>query len=148
MIEEKIDLFSITDLDVALCIPTNGYVTREGKATMGAGVALQAKKLYPQCVDILGALLSVNGNVVQRFWIQPILVAFPTKHYWKDKSDLELIKKSANGLVELANVSQTIRKFYLPRPGCGLGGLNWEGEVRPLIEPILNNDKFVITDWT
>lgn len=33
----------------------------------------------------------------------------------------------------------------IPRPGCGSGGLQW-ATVRPVIEPILESDRYVIVD--
>ena len=47
------------------------------------------------------------------------------------------------------NIMDSIRRyenFYhiaIPRPGCSNGGLNWEIDVKPIIEPLLD-DRFII----
>ena len=70
------------------------------------------------------------------------IIIFPTKNHWKDKSNLELIKRSAEELKILAKIFNT-EKFVLTWPGCGNGGLTKE-EVRPIIEGILPDNIFVI----
>lgn len=61
------DLFSFTkDEADAICITTNGWVTRGGLAVMGRGVALLASRRWPGVVEIVGRAISRNGHVVQR----------------------------------------------------------------------------------
>jgi hypothetical protein len=55
------NLFDQTNAD-AICIPTNGYVKKNGYAVMGAGVALDACKRWPGIDDSLGILLYNMGN--------------------------------------------------------------------------------------
>src|ERR1700733_12483098 len=82
--------------DTAICITTNGDVTKDGRCVMGAGTAKVARDMFPGCDKSLGTLIKEKGNIVQPFWINPVLIAFPTKHSaWDATSDIELIKKSA-----------------------------------------------------
>jgi hypothetical protein len=60
---------------------------------------------------------------------------------WKAKSDLALIKHSAEELVELTDEMKW-KKVCLPRVGCGHGELSWQS-VYDLINPILD-DRFHI----
>ena len=39
-----------------------------------------------------------------------------------------------------------ITRVYMPMPGCSNGRLDWTTQVRPLIEPLLD-DRFVIADY-
>jgi hypothetical protein len=140
------------------CITTNGTVKRNGCGVMGRGCALEATQRYPDIAEVLGDLLSHEGNHVHELgysikhsdetrpkkyaWD---LISFPVKHNWREKADLGLIHRSAEELVELIdrkpdNYNLTI---VVPRPGCGNGQRDWESEVKPLIEPILD-DRFVI----
>jgi hypothetical protein len=91
-------------------IPTNGvFVTRRGGTTlavMGAGVARQARDRYPGLVRSFGKLLKTHGNRVHVVdlggkWddYSKFLITFPTKHHWRDPSDLRLIETSAEQLV-------------------------------------------------
>lgn len=70
------------------------------------------------------------------------VVSFPTKEHYADFSPLWLIGRSAIELVALTDKMRW-RTVCLPPPGAGLGGRNWLKEVKPLIEPILD-DRFII----
>jgi len=60
---------------------------------------------------------------------------------WKAKSDIALIKHSAEELVELTN-TQGWKKVCLPRVGCGAGEMDWH-EVYDLLKEHLDN-RFII----
>lgn len=132
----------ITD-DCAVCVTTNGMVKRNGHAVMGAGIAKQANELF-HCSQTLGQLLTQHGNHV--FDLGPAarsgpfyrLFSYPTKHDWRNPSDPALVKQSARELVALVN-KMNIKTCYLPPVGCGLGGLNWNQQVKPMLESILDN---------
>ena len=148
MIERVGDIFNQTDAD-ALCVTTNGIVNNGGALVMGAGVAFQFKKRWPDLPYVFGDYVSKFGNHVYatmgclpKKWI----VSFPTKHHWRAKSDLKLIEQSAKELVVFADKEPTVKKVYLPRPGAGLGELNWEMQVKPAIINILD-DKFIILSF-
>lgn len=140
------NIFAIpTKRNEAVCITTNGVVKRDGKAVMGAGIAKQANDLY-LLDEELGTHLQSAGNVPYIFAKKGRgnchLISFPTKLNWRDPSRLDLIKRSAELLVELVT-RRNITTCYLVPPGCGLGKLDWETQVKPVLEPILD-DRFVI----
>lgn len=122
------------------CITTNGIVKADGRLVMGAGVALEAVKRFPDLNRRLGAWIKLYGN--RPFYcIKTNLVSFPTKHHWKDKSDLKLIVESARLVVALTD-KFGFQSVALPRPGCGMGGLSWL-TVKTELQPILD-DRFIV----
>jgi O-acetyl-ADP-ribose deacetylase (regulator of RNase III) len=119
---------------------TNGIVTKDGLLVMGAGVAKQAKERYPHLPAALGRMVKALGN--RPFLMEAEgLISFPTKHNWRDQSDVELIRRSAVKVVDLVDRVRA-RSVAMPRPGCGLGNLDW-ADVKKVIGPILD-DRFVV----
>lgn len=138
----------------ALCVTTNGIVKSDGHAVMGAGIAKQANDML-HLSEKLGGYIKQYGNrafnlgVYQRDYINQPLVhftvfSFPTKHHYKEDSDINLICQSAEQLVEMCN-KFGIHKCYLTPPGCGCGHLNWEQTVKPWLSMILD-DRFIVVD--
>jgi hypothetical protein len=124
------------------CITTNGCVNNRGEAIMGRGCALEAKQRFPELPRRMGELLNLHGNRVMRLGHD--LASFPTKHHWRDKSDLALIRQSAEQIAILADKFGYLH-VLIPRPGCNNGRLTWE-EVRPVIAPFLNHRFTIITN--
>lgn len=119
-----------------VCITTNGMVKLNGECVMGRGNALQATQKVPGIAKELGSLIKEQGNMVTLLDEGRIL-AFPVKKLWMLKADLALIAESARLLGVMAReMADTM--FYLPRPGCGNGGLEWE-QVRPMLEGLPGN---------
>ena len=133
-----------TTPEIALCVTTNGMVKANGQAVMGAGMAKAFTIIYPQLLVILGQRLACGGNQVHYLLTQNNvhILSFPTKHHWRDASDLSLIENSARTLAELA-ILKPYCTFILTRPGCGLGCLSWSA-VRNSIATILPDNCWVI----
>lgn len=171
MILKTCDIWDMYDDGKTICITTNGSIKQNGAAVMGRGVAGQAKKRVWGLDIVLGKLLAKNGNVVQRIFPREQIFAFPVKPAWAvcrwDKSNIvehmqakykpgwsvpgwastasiELIEQSAHQLTLLRGLGH-FDEIYLPRPGCGAGGLIWD-----LVEPIFEDfgDWLVIVDRT
>lgn len=134
----------------AVCVLTNMTVA-DGKLIMGGGQARQARTKFPTLPESWGQYYENRGNLGANvvatqfqegnpYW----LVSFPTKVHPSEDSTLELIETSAHTLVEITDF-QGWKKVVLPRPGCGLGSLVWP-DVRPVIEPILDDRFIVITN--
>lgn len=123
------------------CVTTNGIVSR-GCLIMGAGVALQAKQRFPDLPKKLGVWVRKYGN---RPFICPEekLITFPTKHSWRDDSDLDLIVDSARKIVQITD-KYSLDKVFMTRPGCGNGGLNWIN-VSAAISGVFD-DRFVVLE--
>ena len=106
---------------------------------MGAGLALQFKKLYPANFT---AYQRACGNkqvrpgqcFVHASTSTPpeYIINFPTKRHWKDPSRMEDVQAGLKDLVGIIR-SNNIQSIAIPPLGAGLGGLKWR-EVRALIE--------------
>ena len=102
-----------------ICVTTNGIVMQNGKAVMGAGIAKFVRDSFPDVDSKLGDFISKYGNRVFNLGTHEFegkqfrLISFPTKNDWKDKSDLNLIEKSANELVSISDKFD-LDKIYLP----------------------------------
>lgn len=135
-----------------LCITTNGVIKKDGSAVMGKGIALTADERFGISAD-LGRLLKEYKNHVfdmgmrtdSKTGRQVHIVTFPTKHHWKDDSDINLVKQSIQELVELCD-RKGYTKCYTTAPGCALGHLDWETQVKPLMDAAMD-DRFIVADW-
>lgn len=143
----KKDIWDLLEEGWHVVIPTNGHVNSDGQAVMGRGLAYQCNKLIKGMSIALGKLIKAHGNHVFLFDRQKI-ITFPTKHFWRDNADLELIKESCIKLKVLMETRPTI-KVAMPKVGCGNGKLTWE-QVAPIIQEILSSkfsqDRFMIVD--
>lgn len=117
------------------------------KAVMGAGIAKEALDKFPGLDYNLGSHLRIFG--VRFVCLDQIgLIIFPTKYHWKEKSSLDLIEQSCKQLKEYMNPpweyrQNQIKSIVIPRPGCGLGKLDWETEVKPIMEKYFGDDERV-----
>lgn len=135
-----------TGLYDGMCITTNGVVKQDGACVMGRGCALEIRKYVEGIEFDLGDMITNYGNYVFELGNMPLkhtadhiveIFSFPTKHNWKDKSDIKLIILSAKMLMNTIEV-KGLKSVLLPRPGCGNGGLNWSA-VKYAIAPILDH---------
>lgn len=107
---------------------------------MGKGIAADFKKYYPdmfveykrRCLNnelMIGDLFLYKTS---NKWI----LNFPTKKHWRSPSKVEYIEIGLKKLVEKASRLQ-ITDIAMPKLGCGNGGLDWENEVKPIVEKYL-----------
>jgi hypothetical protein len=117
-----------------LIFTSNANLKKDGTSVMGKGIAKEVADRFPEIPKYLAAMIKVTGNVVHclgTFYTKETfyrIYSFPTKHNWWEKSDLSLIEQSAKQLLEIDFLLND--EVYLPRVGCGNGGLEWE-EVKP-----------------
>lgn len=144
MLEVKGNIWDFWSPSTPICIPTNKVVKDNGDLVMGAGLALEATKrmLGTTARDFGDACLQSDGKVCLFSNDNMPIVAFPTKNHFKDKSSIEILEKSLGELWYLVTHLK-FDKWYLPRIGCGLGGLSWEKEVKPWLEKFDFQDKLV-----
>ena len=118
---------------------------------MGAGIAKDFKERYPDMFDRYQVLCSTNKLNVGQLWLYKTqdkwILGFPTKKHWRDPSKIEYIeaglKKPKDSYRE-----KEITSIAFPKLGCGLGGLNWETQVQPLMDYYLGQieaDVFIYT---
>ena len=128
------DLFAI-DADV-LVNPVNTV------GVMGAGLALEFKKRYPQVYEQYRAACKLGNVKLGRIYVlrdgATLIAHLPTKRHWRDVSTLgdvgDGLADLAVFLRQLARQEQSKRLVVgLPAVGCGLGGLAWP-DVRKVTE--------------
>lgn len=118
---------------------------------MGAGIALEFKNRFPYMFKEYKQLIKnndlhigypryVKSSEDSDVWI----CLFPTKIHFSNKSCIEYIEK---GLMKTAIIAKINNNSYsFPKLGCGCGGLNFEKEVKPLVEKHLydlQNDIYI-----
>jgi len=140
------DLWDTSD-DSAILIPTCGIVqygaSGDRRLVMGAGVAHDAvKRTTPQLQRRWGNHVNAHGNVPSIYEWRPLLVSFPTKHDWRNKSDSQLIEKSAR-IIAAMSALKDCPEIRFPAVGCGLGGLRLDF-VLPILERYFTDDRFVL----
>lgn len=160
------DLFDQIEKSDAICIATNCSIVQDnGEASnpMGGGCAGAAARRWSELPVVYGALLACTPHVpvimgyVNRddaddyIYIDQVpeqnvdwcaIVAYPTMHSIMEPASLDLVIRSAKLLTEMAN-THGWKSVVVPRPGAGIGGLDWETEVKPAIEDILD-DRFIL----
>lgn len=121
---------------------------------MGKGIALQFKNKYPHMFTLYKSacnkgLLKNGGDI----WIYdlteflpfkdittncPKILCFATKEDWRNPSKIEWLEKGLKTFVEHYK-DWKIDSIAFPKLGCNNGGLNWEIQVKPLMEKYLND---------
>lgn len=105
---------------------------------MGRGIAYQFKLHYPEnnkeyvraCRD--GELYIGSIHSYREKDCEKLIVNFPTKNKWREKSQISYIRTGLDLLVSLVK-KENIQSIAMPALGCGNGGLDWN-EVKPVIE--------------
>ncbi|MCC6611039.1 MAG: macro domain-containing protein, partial [Burkholderiales bacterium] len=111
---------------------------------MGRGVALQFKNAFPENFKAYAAACKREQVHPGRMFVfetgqltpPRYIINFPTKRHWRGKSRIEDIDAGLAALVAEIR-ARRIRSIALPPLGSGLGGLDWQAEVRPRIEAAL-----------
>ena len=150
------DIFDLCTMipKCAICVTTNGMIKNNGHAIMGAGVAKDFATRYPHLPQLLGTYLTQYENRV--FYLGTVemenpstkekcqvgMFSFPTKHDWRNNSDINLIKTSCKQLKEVT------QKFgfdtvLLPAPGVTNGKLSYDKVVRPAIASLLDEHFYI-----
>lgn len=142
MQEQEGDLWRFHEQGEWVAVTTNGQRKSNDEAVMGAGVALQAARRHPKLPRRLGKQLKTYGNRLFVFRDLRVMT-FPTKDHWKHSSDPKLIQTSAWQLM-VALGKFEIDQIYIPRPGCGLGNLDWS-DVRQLLMPLFDGRVIVLS---
>jgi hypothetical protein len=116
-------------------------ITTNTVGVMGRGIALEAKKRFPEMYRHYHWLCEHGLHEVGRpdLWVSPDgdkkLLLFPTKRHWRNPSQLEWIEWGLEYLVREGDcfpLSQIERLAMIPL-GCSNGGLNYDMDVKPMI---------------
>lgn len=109
---------------------------------MGKGISAEFKAHYPEMFAQYETHCR-NGDLTPgRLFLYKTphkwIVNFPTKQHWRSAARLETIEAGLQKFVG-TYADQGFTSVSFPMLGTGSGGLNWENEVRPLMEAYLGS---------
>lgn len=119
---------------------SNSKILVNTVGVMGKGIASDFKRIYPKMFEEYKALYDAKKFDIGELFLYKTqnkwILNFPTKKHWKSPSKIEYIEK---GLIELINKANELKlnDIAMPKLGCGNGGLDWETQVKPLVEKYL-----------
>lgn len=127
--------FSLFDSPCKVLVNTVNTV-----GVMGKGIAKEFKDIYPEMFAEYQSLCERGLIDIGNLWIYATphkrVLNFPTKKHWRSPSKPEYLEA---GLEKFARIYQDARiaSVSFPMLGCGNGELDWEDQVRPLMERYL-----------
>ena len=111
------------------------------QGVMGKGIALQFKQLFPEMFRAYRSLCERGEIEIGSLWLyrteHKSVLCFPTKREWRLPSKLEYVEAGLRSLLRTYEIAN-IHSIALPALGCGNGGLDFESQVRPLMERYLS----------
>jgi len=107
---------------------------------MGKGIALKFKRIYPEMFEAYRNLCERDELQIGQLFLYKTsnkwILNFPTKKHWRNPSKAEYIEAGLKKLRErYPELGMTSIAF--PELGCGNGELNFETQVKPLMEQYL-----------
>ena len=117
------------------------------RGVMGKGIALRFKKIYPEmfrqyrdhCEQKLFSIGKLSLYKTPHKWI----LNFPTKEHWRNPSRVEYIEAGLQKF-QASCVEIGVASIAFPMLGCGNGELDFESQVKPLMERYLGNLSFTV----
>ncbi len=107
---------------------------------MGRGIALEFKKLYPEMYREYRTLCEQRQFEIGMLWLYKSpnkwVLNFPTKKHWRYPSRVNYIELGLEKFVK-TYAKFGIHSVAFPALGCGNGQLDFETQVRPLLEKYL-----------
>lgn len=107
---------------------------------MGKGIAKTFKQIYPEMFALYQRYCEEGQLEVGKLFLYKTphkwVLNFPTKENWRQPSEPEYVERGLQKFVETYAI-KGITSVAFPELGCGNGGLDWEGVVRPLMERYL-----------
>jgi O-acetyl-ADP-ribose deacetylase (regulator of RNase III) len=109
---------------------------------MGKGIAKTFKSIYPEMYEEYrqwceSGELSIGSLFLYRTAHKWVL-NFPTKRHWRQASRLADIAAGLDTFCQ-TYADEGITSIAFPQLGCGNGGLDWERQVRPVMERSLGS---------
>lgn len=109
---------------------------------MGKGIAKEFKHIYPEMFDAYQHACESGdlriGTLMLHRHIRKSVLNFPTKRHWRSPSRVEDIEAGLKKFTA-SYEEYGISSIAFPQLGCGNGELDWESQVRPLMERHLGN---------
>jgi len=107
---------------------------------MGKGIAKDFKTIYPDMFKEYQKHCETGQLTIGKLWLYKTpfkwILNFPTKTTWKQPSKVEYIEEGLKAFAR-GYYAKKITSIAFPALGCGNGELNWETQVRPLMEKYL-----------
>lgn len=107
---------------------------------MGKGIAAEFKQRYPEMYKEYKNLCNTGRLKIGTLHVyrtpNKIIVNFPTKKHWRARSQVEYIEKGLKKFVK-RYMDFGISSISFPQLGCGHGELDWDNQVKPVMEKIL-----------
>ena len=107
---------------------------------MGRGIAKDFKGIYPEMFRQYQVLCEKNWFDVGKLWLYKTpnkwILNFPTKRHWRSPSRPEYVEAGLKKFIQTYH-QYGITSISFPLLGCGNGELDWETQVRPLMERYL-----------
>lgn len=104
---------------------------------MGKGIAEVYKRRHPEMYKRYRELCKAGKFKVGQLWLWKEngqwILNFPTKATWRRPSEVSYIEAGLQKFVETYE-ERGITEVSFPLLGCGNGGLDWETQVRPVME--------------
>lgn len=148
LIESSQDIFLATEH--TLLVPSNAA------GVMGAGLAKQFKQRYYGSLFLeyrkLFPYQAHYSELLEKRARHLVALPLPdghqglifcTKTHWRRPSDIALIEDNLSMLYERWH-AMDIRSIAMPPVGCGLGGLDYIKDVRPLLVRYFENTDYTV----
>ena len=131
--------YSLFDSDAQVLVNTVNTV-----GVMGKGIAKEFKNRYPEMFEKYKELCKAGRFKTGDLWLYKVpdsdrqILNFPTKKHWRGRSKTEYIE---SGLEKFARTYEDkgISSISFPMLGSNNGGLDWETQVKPLMEKHLKD---------
>lgn len=110
---------------------------------MGGGLALKFKDAYPLNYNAYHRFCIETGLLPGQLYVHNLsalinpkwIVNLATKNHWKNPSRTVWVRDGMNNLFEFVK-HENIKSVAIPMLGCGLGGLDWQTQVKPIFEEV------------
>ncbi len=110
------------------------------RGVMGKGIALRFKNVYPEMFKRYREHCEHQRLTIGRLFLYKTrhkwILNFPTKVHWRNPSRVEYIEAGLKKFVDSYD-EMGITSIAFPLLGCGNGELDYEEQVRPLMEKYL-----------
>jgi O-acetyl-ADP-ribose deacetylase (regulator of RNase III) len=116
------------------------------QGVMGSGVAAALRDKYPQVYDSYVMFCQAHPTKSERLGLvdfvsidTDLIVAnmFTQEFYGRDGKVYACPKAITDTLIWVMNKAKHYKKdIYIPKLGCGLGGLSWPDTVEPIVDAI------------
>ena len=109
---------------------------------MGKGIAREFKRVYPDMFETYRRYCKNRELTIGRLHLHKTphkwVLNFPTKAHWRAPSRLRYIELGLRAFRQ-AYLDLGIRSIAFPALGCGNGQLDYDSQVRPLMEEYLSS---------